>query len=891
MNIKQLIIFGLIIVFSTNLKAQLSDDYILEAAKNYLQFSFNEEIRLSKLNPNATPIVNSNDTIAYVYSLKPKGFIIMSASELISPIVAFSTEANFDFNNHKDNILLQMLHRDLTQQLLFLHSNSAYAKQKADENMAEWNLLANKNNSSKSYTTQYGPFLSSIWGGVNCVDAHSKPIIVGNYYTPSHYSPGCVATATAIIMQYYKWPLQGVGNHTDYDNSGSSTGAYYANFAAKKYDWSLMLDRYYSKPSEVVERKEMGMLSYHCAIAVDMNFEYGGSSSNVNRVPSALENYFRYSSHYENSSWYSFWPRLRANIRNSQPVSIAISKTNGEGHALVCDGYGYDVGQAKYYHLQFGWWGSYNGWYNIQGSWNGSGYTIIDGAVFDILPDPAVGDPIFGENNYDVTVPILVSDSLNWESFKIWENYNGGSYQLVENSFNGLSYKPNITKSGNYKYKVQAKVNGAYYANSTSLVQEVLVKRKDSALVSLSFDGDDSFFVKDNAFDDLDISDNYTIETWVNIKDLNSNSDWDIIMDRRTVFSLYLISDDDADYAIRFVSRDGSDNLVASMRSDSSEVNLNFDEWVHVAVSRKDSITSLFLNGKEVDSSLDTNFSLRYSIYALNFGSRYWGSYSRYLVGDLDEIRISDSARYTHNEDFSPYRCMPFVPDANTLLLLHLDENSGNSLGDESRHFFNTNLRSSPNYPNWEKQEQKVSVIYEKDFEAESQINNIGQSINLNWSTNFEEDNSGFEIYKSRDNKQWELLSFVDPNNNAGKIVDYRFVDEMVELGYNYYKLKQIYKGCKYLFSGLDSANIIAKNTISIYPNPVSDILYIEGMTGVKVLEIVVIDIMGKEIITTFSPDDNTIDISSLQAGLYFLKIEFIDSYYLEKFMVIKTLQ
>ncbi len=377
----------------------------------------------------------------------------------------------------------------------------------------------------------------------------------------------------------------------------------------------------------------------------------------------------------------------------------------------------------------------------------------------------------------------------------------------------------------------------------------------------------------------------------MNIKELNSNSDWDIIMDRRTVFSLYLIEDDDADYAIRFVSRDGSDNLVASVRSDSSEVNLNFDEWVHVAVSRKDSITSLFLNGKEVDSSLDTNFSLRYSIYALNFGSRYWGSYSRYLVGDLDEIRISDSARYTHNEDFSSYRCMPFLPDANTVLLLHLDENSGNSLGDESRHFFNTNLRSSPNYPNWEKQEQKVSVIYEKDFEAESQINNIGQSINLNWSTNFEEDNSGFEIYKSRDNKQWELLSFVDPNNNAGKIVDYRFVDEMVELGYNYYKLKQIYKGCKYLFSGLDSANIITKNTISIYPNPVSDILYIEGVEGVKVVKMLVIDMMGKEIIVKLKPDNNTIDISSLQAGLYFLKIEYKDGYQLEKFMKIRTLE
>ncbi len=871
------------------LKAQLSADYRYKIVQNYLHTSFDKEMRLSKLNYNSTPIVNSSDTIAYVYTLKPKGFLILAASEFISPIIAFSTEANFNFKDNKDNILLQMLRKDICKQITFYNSNSIIAHQKANINREEWNRLAEKQQRLKSYDTQYGPFLSSIWGGVNCYDNHSRIINVGNYYTPNHYSPGCVATAMSIVLHYYKWPLQGVGNHVDYDNTGSSTGVYYANFAGTKYAWSSMLDEYYHVGSNIENRKAMGKLSFHCSIAVDMNFENSGSSSNLNRVPAALNNYFRFSSHYKSSSWYSFWPRLRENIRNNQPVEMAISKTNGEGHVLVCDGYGQDVGDVRYYHLQFGWWGSYNGWYNIQGSWNASGYSIIDGAVFDILPDAAIGNPIYGNNPYDVTVPIIVSDKLNWDSFKIWESYNGGSYQLVESAFTGLNYKPNITKSGNYKYKVQAKVNGAYYANSISLPGEVLVKRKDSALVNLAFDGNDSFFVKDNPFDNLDISDNYTIETWVNIKNLNTNSNWDVIMDRRTVFSLYLINDYDADYAVRFVTRDASDNIISSLRTDSSKVNLKFNDWVHIAISHYDSLTLLFLNGKEVGSSLDTNFSLRYSVYALNFGARYWGNYSRYMIGAMDEIRISDIARY--RQDFSSYRCMSFVSDSNTVLLLHLDENSGNSLGDESRHFYNTNLRSSPNYANWEKKEQKTSIVYEDVFAAHSKIKNVGQSVILNWSTSFEEDNSSFEIYKSRDNKNWELLTTIDGINNASVIVDYKYEDTKVEIGNYYYKLKQIFGGCRYSFVGMDSVKIMPKTTISIYPNPASDRLYIDGFFGVKVLDVQVVDIMGKEVSFHLDSDNNSIDISSFQAGLYFLKIELENRTYVQKFMKVRTLE
>ena len=877
----------ILLFLSTTLAAQMNNTYRTIVVHNYLKTSFNSELKHSKLKPSFQVILNNNDTIAFVYSLNPKGFIIISPSKNLNPIIAFSTETDFDFTQSLENILLEMLKRDIPQRIASLENMSFQAKA---NNQSIWNSLSNPISTTKSYDTQYGPLLSSKWGGVNCLDDFWMPINVGNYYTPNHYSPGCVATATSIIMHYYKWPLQGVGKHSDYDNKGNSQGSYYANFGATKYQWGIMQNLYNLKKSKEKNRKAMGLLSYHCAIAFDTDFEYGGSTSNLNRTPLALDNYFRFSGHYKSSSWYSFWPRLRENIRNSQPVSIAISKTNGDGHAMVCDGYGQDVGKAKYYHLQFGWWGSYNGWYNLQGNWDASGYTIIDGAVFDILPDPIVGNPIFSNDEYDFTIPILVSDSLHWESFKIWQSYNGSNYKLIESNFQGLNYKPNITKSGLYKYKVQAKVNGTYFSNSTSLPQEVLVKSKSDSLISLDFDGDDSFFVNDNSFSNLDISDSYTIETWMKVNKLNPTSNFDVIMDRRTVFSLYLIDDNDADYAIRFVSRNGSDALTASLGSDNSDINLNFDEWVHIAICRSEGITSLFLNGEEVDHSLDTNFKLRYSIYALNFGARYWGSYQRYMYGELDEVRISDTARYVHKQNFRPYRCMPFQNDEYCILLLHLDENSGNCLGDDSRHFFNTKLRSNPHFPNWRREKQEQSVVYEKSLSLKTEEENIGQSITLSWATNYEKNNEGFEVLKSVDHYNWKYLGFVKGSYYSQNILTYKFKDQNPKIGINYYQLKQIHSHCKFTFSPTDSIALIPKDGLKIYPNPASNIFYIDGLVGKSIKHITLINTLGISLELQLK-SNYSIDISPFAQGVYYIRIELEQETIIKKLIISRLKQ
>ncbi len=876
----------LFLVFYSNI-SPAQELPIIKVAKAFMFSSFNVELQQSKLDTNYTEIANNQGVVlAYVFPVLPKGYIVVSSNKGISPIIAFSTESNFNFVSSNENVLLDMLKKDLSARISYLNQSLLSGNnQIVIQNQQKWNSLIKQTSITSIYDTQYGPLLTSVWGGVNCIDFYSQPIYVGNYFTPNHYSPGCVATSTSIVMHYFKWPLQGVGYHTDYDNSGSSQGTYYANFGATRYYWSRMLDKYYLVNSYDKHRRAMGELAYHCAIAFDMNFEYNGSTSNLNRTPAALNNYFRYSAHYKYSTWNSFWPRMRQNIRNGYPLTIAISKTNGEGHAMVCDGYGFNAGQNTFYHLQFGWWGLSNGWYDIQGSWNAQGYTIVDGATFDILPDPQIGEPIRYEDEYKFDLPILTSKKLNWDNFEISESWNGSNFNIITNNFANDTFPKTVLKPGNYKYKTRAKINGVYYSNSTSTSQEVLVGRKDSALVSLEFDGNDSYFVNDNSFNDLDISNNYTLETWIKINHLNTNSNFDVIIDRRTVFSLYLIDDVDADYAVRFVTRNSNDAIIASLRSDNSSINLNFGEWVHIAVSYDSVRASLFINGHEVDSDTDPNFTLSKSSKALNVGGRYWGSYGRYLVGEMDELRISDVARYKHGREYNHYRIFPFVPDSFTILLHHFDEGSGSSLGDDSRHFFNTNLRLGSNKATYIVEYQSLPIAYSKELTVIRESENFAL---LSWTTSFEVENRGFEVqHLNPVSNTWDSIAWLDGHGNSNTEVSYTYVDDKPVIGVNYYRLKQFEQNGRTNYSNIDSVNFELATEISLNPNPADKFIRIHGLFGHEIKRISIYDISGHKV-NILGFHDDILNVSNLNIGIYIIKLEFDNSIQTNKFIISK---
>jgi len=78
----------------------------------------------------------------------------------------------------------------------------------------------------------------------------------------------------------------------------------------------------------------------------------------------------------------SLYEKLSANMMSAMPAHLAIvdAEPATVGHNLVIDGYNTD----EFYHLNFGWGGTYNGWYQFPLSGMPYGMNVIEGVILDI---------------------------------------------------------------------------------------------------------------------------------------------------------------------------------------------------------------------------------------------------------------------------------------------------------------------------------------------------------------------------------------------------------------------------------------------------------------------------------------------------------------------------
>ncbi|RDC62142.1 thiol protease/hemagglutinin PrtT [Adhaeribacter pallidiroseus] len=192
---------------------------------------------------------------------------------------------------------------------------------------------------------------------------------------------GCVATAMAQIMRYWKYPAQGSGFHS-YNHE--KYGTLSANFSNSTYDWNNMPNAINS-PNQAI-----AALMKDVGVSVEMSYGVaadGGSSAYVISAASqsehcseyALKTYFGYKdvkgvqrADYTEADWINL---LKTELSNGQPILYA-GFGGGGGHAFVCDGYD----QNNLFHMNWGWGGYYDGFFAIsalnpdgQGTGGGTG--------------------------------------------------------------------------------------------------------------------------------------------------------------------------------------------------------------------------------------------------------------------------------------------------------------------------------------------------------------------------------------------------------------------------------------------------------------------------------------------------------------------------------------
>ena len=128
-------------------------------------------------------------------------------------------------------------------------------------------------------------------------------------------------------------------------------------------------------------------------------------------------------------------------------------------------------------------------------------------------------------------------------------------------------------------------------------------------------------------------------------------------------------------------------------------------------------------------------------------------------------------------------------------------------------------------------------------------------SIQLNWQTATETNNSGFEILKSTDNNKFYQFGFVEGAGNSTSPEFYSFIDSEVKPGERYfYKLKQIDFDGTFAFSNTVEVDIPLPATFSLdqnYPNPFNPSTKISWQSPVGSWQTLkVYDVLGNEVLT-----------------------------------------
>ncbi len=326
--------------------------------------------------------------VYYVFNVSGNhGFVIVSGDDLVEPVLGYNTTGNYPVDHLNPAITKWM--ENYKQQIIYVKQNIHETTETISQKWVKYyNNIPVVQNASRG-AQAVNPLCATQW--------NQAPNENGLCPFSTQYNErcvtGCVATAMAQVMKFWNYPTQGVGNHSYNDQN---FGTQSANFGNTTYNWAGMPNTLSGADADVAT------LMFHCGVSVDMSYGVGatgGSSAYVVASESpaqacaeyAYKTYFGYDpasmqgivrANYTDVNWAN---AIKGEMDAGRPVQYA-GFGQGGGHTWVCDGYD----QNNFFHQNWGWGGNSDGYFSLNnldptslgagggtGGYNGSQQAVI----------------------------------------------------------------------------------------------------------------------------------------------------------------------------------------------------------------------------------------------------------------------------------------------------------------------------------------------------------------------------------------------------------------------------------------------------------------------------------------------------------------------------------
>ncbi len=321
---------------------------------------------------------SDNLPLFYVFNGE-HAFVVVPAERNMPPVLAYSTRNTF----HIDSIApaMNMWLESYRRQIMAIRTTGE-SPETSEKGIA-------------GTVEEVEPMMESRWGQG----------IPYNFFCPKDDKgknercvTGCVATAMAQLMYYFRWPESGTGS---YRYTHDKYGPISADFGNSRYEYHKMCDR----PAHI--NAAISLLCHHSGVAVDMVYGPNASGMYNHKAAYALRTFFKYNPKtqyiFRDSNGMAHdslhptpapldWDSVVvAHLKRHIPLYYAgWSKPWTDGHGFICDGYQKDSNGRCYFHFNFGWEGNSDGYFYTgslsPGSYN---FNLAQEIIINAVPDTA----------------------------------------------------------------------------------------------------------------------------------------------------------------------------------------------------------------------------------------------------------------------------------------------------------------------------------------------------------------------------------------------------------------------------------------------------------------------------------------------------------------------